>query len=639
MAKPEEILKQYWGYSEFREQQNEIIASLLEGRDTLALLPTGGGKSICFQVPTMMQEGICLVISPLIALMKDQVEQLQKRGIAAQAIFSGMSSRQIDVALDNCIYGQIKFLYVSPERLKTELFLERVKQMNICHIAVDEAHCISQWGHDFRPSYMEIVRLKEIFPTVPFIALTATATLASREEIIKYLALKNTAVFIKSFRRENLIYGVREAEDKLQRIINMLHRVRGTAIVYVRSRKKTEKIADALQSAGLSATHYHAGLEHEQRNKRQDDWIKGVVKIIVATNAFGMGIDKADVRTVIHYDMPDTLEAYYQEAGRAGRDGKRAFALLLWHPQDEEELRERIKRSLPEITFLKRVYQALANYYKIAIGSLSFQGYDFQIDDFCKAYELPLIETYHALKKLQEEGLLMLSESFYQPSQVNIQVDQRELYKFQVANFKFDALLKTMLRLYGGELYSRYKKISESQLASAIRIPVNEVKQLLKLLHQYEIIDYQPQTEVPQLSFIEARKDASALPIDVARLKKRQLTIVDKMEKVLAYAKNGRQCRSLTIQQYFGEVAFDPCGVCDICREKKGSATLIQNNADLTIALSKLLSREELMPHEIAHKLKEVEESLLSKTLRDMLDDNIIRYNDIGALVIVAKNE
>ena len=400
---PQSILKQYWGYDTFRPLQAEIIQSVLEGRDTLALLPTGGGKSLCFQVPTLMSEGICIVISPLIALMQDQVEQLKRRGISAVGIFSGMHKNQIDIALDNCIYGDIKFLYVSPERLQTKLFIERAKQMKINLLAIDEAHCISQWGYDFRPPYMKIAEFRALLPKVPMIALTATATEEVRADILNRLEMVNPQTFQQSFARANLSYSAFKEDDKERRLMKILQNVQGSGVVYVRNRRRTQEISDLLNKYNIQSTFYHAGLNAQERTKRQENWIKNRVRVIVATNAFGMGIDKPDVRTVVHLDLPDTLEAYYQEAGRAGRDGEKAYTVALYNQSDTENLEKNVLTSYPPLELVRRVYQSLGNLFQLAVGTGEFNSFDFDLLEFQNRFNLPPTDTYFALKILENQ--------------------------------------------------------------------------------------------------------------------------------------------------------------------------------------------------------------------------------------------
>lgn len=576
LSSPKEILKTYWGYDSFRPLQEDIIQSVLDGHPTLALLPTGGGKSICFQVPAMILEGLCLVISPLIALMRDQVEQLEKRDVKAKALYSGMTGRELDVTLDNCIYGDVKFLYVSPERLQSTLFRARAAQMNFSMIAIDEAHCISQWGYDFRPPYLQILDFIDEFQISKVLALTATATREVKEDIVERLGMNHARVFSKSFARENLSYSVFKVESKLRKMLEVLQNVSGSSVVYVRSRKRTEEIARTLRDYGISADHYHAGLGTEERNEKQQQWILGAKRVMVATNAFGMGIDKPDVRTVIHLDIPDTLEAYYQEAGRAGRDEKKAFAVFLFHETDKEALLERIERSQVSLESVRRVYQALSNYYKLAIGSLPDNSLDFDFEEFTQTYDLPILDTYNALSKLESEGLIQLNEAFYHASRVMIRINKEELYRFQISHPQQELLVKGLLRLYGGEMFNQYKKIVERELAQLINTNPKQIKDSLALLHQYEVLDYQPYSTKNQLTFLKPRLDVNELPIDQEKLKKRKTLIIGKARKVINYLEDRGTCRTRMLQSYFDEVSDQECGVCDYCinRKKRGLLTL-----------------------------------------------------------------
>lgn len=636
MIKPVEILQKVWGYDNFRPLQEEIVQAVLEGRDVLALLPTGGGKSVCFQVPALAREGICVVVSPLIALMKDQVEQLKKRGISATAVYSGMSKREIDITLDNCVYGQVKFLYVSPERLQTELMQERVKRMNVNLLAVDEAHCISQWGYDFRPSYMKIAEFRELLPEVNCIALTATATEKVAADIQENLLFsKKREVFRKSFARENLSYSIRYEENKEAKLLEILHKVPGTAVVYARSRKRCQMVAWELRKQGVSADYYHAGLTSEERTYKQDAWIGNKIRVIVATNAFGMGIDKPDVRLVVHLDLPDTLEAYYQEAGRAGRDEKKAYAVVLYQTKDIDDLLERAQLQFPAMEEIKRVYQALANYFKIAVGSSLLTSYDFEIDDFCKTYQLHPLTTWYCIKKLETEGFIQLTDSFFAPSKVLIQLSSQELYAFQIANVALEPLIKGLLRLHGGEIFSVYTRISESALASLLKSSVADVKRKLGMMQKMEVIEYEPQKDQPQLTFITQRYDATRLPLQQKKLEERKAIYLQKVAAVQTYVKESHRCRTGMLLEYFNEYDYDSCGVCDVCLQKK--QPLAWEEGEIFRMRQQVYTALKLKPWPVDElvkslQMKKRQEELLLHTIRQMLDEGSLQYNSGGML-------
>lgn len=575
MSIPHQILKKYWGYPEFRPLQFEIITAVLEKQPVLALLPTGGGKSICFQVPAMCEDGICLVISPLIALMKDQVMQLQKRNIKAVAIYSGMKPKEIDIALDNCVYGEVKFLYISPERLKTEIFIERAKQMKINLLAIDEAHCISQWGYDFRPPYLEIAEFIDEVKPPRIMALTASATREVKTDILERLKIPETKVFQKSFARSNLSYSVFELENKEQKILEILRNVPGTSVVYVRSRKQTREIAHFLYQNRISADYYHAGIPGSVRSEKQDKWISGDTRVMVATNAFGMGIDKADVRTVIHYDLPDSLEAYYQEAGRAGRDEKKAYAIQLYAKNDITTLRSRTEQAAVSVDFIKRVYQALANYFKLAVGSAVMSSFEFDYRAFAKNFDLPLVETYHALNKLVDEGLISLNEPFKESSKLMFNLNQQEVYKFQVANRTLDPVIKALMRLYGGQLFTDFVVIKEKDLATLLGESIDKVMNQLTYLDQSEVILYQKLSDIPRITFLTARFDANNLPVNHERIKWRREVTLGKANSVIQYVADTIKCRSRVIQAYFDEISYEDCGVCDVCLARNKYSTSI----------------------------------------------------------------
>ena len=617
----QEVLEKYWGHKQFRSQQLEIIQSILAKRDTLAILPTGGGKSICFQVPALMLEGITIVISPLIALMKDQVEQLKKRGIIAVAIYSGMSEREIDILLDNCIYGNTKFLYLSPERLKSDLVMARIAKMKVNQLVIDEAHCISQWGHDFRPAYLEIAQVKAILPEVPIMALTASATSKTQEDIILHLALKQPNIFTKSFKRDNLSYSSVFTEDKIQVLLRIVKKVSGSCLIYVRSRKKTKELALLLYKNNISVDFYHAGLSPEERSKKQERWMSGKTNTMVCTNAFGMGIDKADVRLVIHYDLPDCIEAYYQEAGRAGRDEQKAYAVILFSQSDTDELIKNIELTYPDLEFLKRVYQSLANFYKIAVGSSEMVPYDFNITAFESSYNLPTRQTYYAIKQLEKEGLILMNETFYAPSALHFNIsDKEELYKFQVANAKFDPLIKVLLRYYGGELFVHFIKINEAAVATQLLKSEIDIVTMLVYLDKIGFVTYIPKRDKPQLTFVLARMDASKLPIHPGKYQARKSNELDKVKAIIAYATNKSQCRTQIIQHYFGENTTEDCGVCDVCVKKTSTTTL--KSADVFEKLNTYPSP--ISVKDFLATYQETDRKIASTFLRELIEEGKI---------------
>lgn len=626
-----DILKQYWGYAQFRSPQDKIIDAVLNKQDAVAILPTGGGKSICFQVPALMVDGICLVITPLIALMQDQVKQLKQRGIAAVAVHAGMHHREIDITFDNCIYGQQKFLYLSPERLQTDLFKERVKKMKVNLVAIDEAHCISQWGYDFRPPYLKIAALREIHPEVPFIALTASATAHVKADIIDKLQLKQPAVFQKSFARDNLSLVVRKSELKEKKLLEVLRKVAGPAIVYVRSRKATVVLATFLKKNSISATYYHAGLTHAERTTRQEEWITNRCRVMVATNAFGMGIDKADVRVVVHMDLPENLEAYYQEAGRAGRDGKRSYAAILYHDSDLDSLKLKVEQAQPALEALKNTYQALANFFHVALGSSQGESFDFELEVFCKKLNLKSTEVYPALKKLEEFGLIEFNESFYRPSVLHFSFDNKKLYEFQVAHARFDPLIKALLRLYGGELYSDFTTISETQIAQMMRLTVGAVKLELEQLHNLQVLVYEPVNDSPKITFVTARQDAAKLPIDVKEFERRRTLHLDKMEAMLTYTAQTHRCRMQLIQEYFDERKDVNCGRCDVCigKRKKENTALFK---DYEQQVNYLLTQKPMTVDELELAVDPAEKEVFIEVIREMVDSEELYYDEVWVL-------
>ena len=563
----EKVLKQYWGYDKFRHLQEDIIRSVIDGNDTLALMPTGGGKSITFQVPALVQEGICIVITPLIALMKDQVENLKKRNIKAVAVYSGLSQREIDIELTNCIFGGYKFLYVSPERLSTEIFRSRVAEMNVNLLAVDEAHCISQWGYDFRPAYLEIANFRELLPTVPTLALTATATPDVVKDIQTQLRFAKPNVFQASFERKNLVYVVRHVEDKFGFLLKSLSRIQGSGIIYVRNRKKTRETAQYLQQNGISADYYHAGLSNEVRSERQDRWKEGLCRVIVATNAFGMGIDKPDVRFVIHLDAPDTLEAYFQEAGRAGRDLQKSYAVLLYEKADKNKLEQRIRVSFPEPDMIRRVYRALGNHLQVPLNGGKDISYNFSFERFAMTYKFEMLTAYHALKLIEKEGYIQYDEDPQTLAKVHFLVLRDELYKFQVSSDEFDKFIKLLLRSYTG-FFSEYVSIDEVNLAKNAKLSVDVIYEYLKQLDKMKIIDYIPRRRNSLITYLSERIDEKYLTISAANYKVRKKIMTENIAAVTKYAENSNKCRSLMLLEYFGEKNPKECNQCDYCLRK-----------------------------------------------------------------------
>lgn len=617
------LLKQYWGHEAFRPLQENIIQSVLDCKDTLALMPTGGGKSVCFQIPALMQEGICIVISPLIALMKDQVEQLRSKGIEAISIFSGMSLREVDIALDNCIFGKIKFLYIAPERLYSNLVRERIKHMKVNLFAIDEAHCISQWGYDFRPSYLQLSTLRELQPDVPVLALTATATSRVIEDIQDHLQFKSKNVFTMSFSRPNLSYMVLEEENKMGRMLKIIRKVGGTGVVYVRNRRETQEVARILVNHGIAADYYHAGLEIKDRAQKQDTWMKNQKRVIVATNAFGMGIDKSDVRFVIHLDIPDSLEAYYQEAGRAGRDGKKAFPVLLYNQEDRDRLWTNMESSYPSFKFIQQVYHHLNNYYQIAYGAGKGQIFDFDLITFTKKYNLDPIQTLNALKFLERDQWLSLSEAVYIPSRFKFEIDYQELYKFQVQFEKYDLLIKAILRTYGG-VFDLYIPINEYEFAKKLKLPYTVIVTLLQGLETQQVGSYLRSTDRPQLQFLQGRVDYKNLFIDTNFIKKRKQIKEGQLKAIYHYL-DTKRCRNLTLLHYFGEKNEEPCGECDLCLQRKNK---VGQEAKIKQEIRVLLLEKELCLAELIDAISVGNDAVKISILRYLVDDDVVKVED-----------
>ncbi|MGQ8335437.1 RecQ family ATP-dependent DNA helicase [Sunxiuqinia sp. A32] len=623
MSEFKSILTRYWGYPEFRSMQEEIINSVAEGNDTLGLMPTGGGKSITFQVYSLSKPGMCIVITPLISLMKDQVENLSRKGIKALAIHSGMTMQEVNVTFNSATWGDYKFLYISPERIATERFRERLLQMNINLIAIDEAHCISQWGYDFRPSYLRIVELRELLPDVPLLALTATATTKVVKDIQQRLQFKKENVIQKSFYRDNLVYVVREREDKLNYLLQSVQKVKGSGIIYVRSRKKTRELCDFLRKNKISADYYHAGLSGVNRSKKQEDWKQGKTRVIVSTNAFGMGIDKSDVRFVVHFGIPDSPEAYFQEAGRAGRDEKKAFAVLIYSKADVLALKNQVEKSFPTVDVIKRVYQALCNSLQLAIGYGKNQSYDFHIGDFASKYKIAITTVFNSLKILQREGYLELTEEVDNPSRVHFIVKRDELYRFQVANSSFDGFIKLLLRSYSG-LFTNYIGIDEEMLANRAGVNIEVVYRFLNHLNSFKVIHYIPRKKAPYVIFTRERVEIERLKITKENYGDRKKEYQERIDAMIHYTTNNLKCRSQSLLQYFGEKEPVRCGKCDVCIERNELA-LSKLEFDQVASQIKDELLEPCFLEELVEKVDAPEDDKM-KVIRWLIDNHKIIY-------------
>lgn len=607
--------------------QEDIIQSVLDRKDTLALLPTGGGKSICFQVPALAEPGICIVVSPLIALMKDQVENLRSRGIEAIAIVSGMGKREIDILLDNCIYGQVKFLYLSPERLLSELVRERIRHMNVNLIAVDEAHCISQWGYDFRPPYLHLHELRGLHPDVPVLALTATATKRVVDDIQQKLEFKHMNVFRKSFERKNLSYVIINEENKYRKLFEIARNVPGTGIVYVRNRRETQEVSRLLNREGFVSDFYHAGLNMEERGQKQENWKNGKTRIITATNAFGMGIDKPDVRFVVHLDMPESLEAYYQEAGRAGRDEKRSYAVLLYSEADKLQLLQKLEKSTPALQEIRQLYHYLGNYYQLAYEAGEGLTFEFDIADFCNRFKLDVIKSLNALKFLEHDEYIAVSESVYLPSRLKIIVSPEDIYRFQIEHAAYDPFIKTLLRSYGG-LYEQYVSIREYDLAKRSSFTYAQVIENLKKLEGLGLISYLPQTDKPQLQFIKPRVDSKDLLIDSKYLKERSEIRREQVNAVISYAESNK-CRSMQLLDYFDEEQADKCGTCDVCIEEKKNQKREFLSEEMTTEIINLLADAPLNLDDLVSGIKTGNKDERIAAIRELLDAGKLKTDGV----------
>ncbi|WP_102408346.1 RecQ family ATP-dependent DNA helicase [Parabacteroides bouchesdurhonensis] len=628
-----EILEKYWGFHAFRPLQEDIILSVCAGKDTLGLMPTGGGKSLTFQVPALAMEGICIVVTPLIALMKDQVDNLRHVGIKATAVYSGMSRQEIITQLENCIFGDYKFLYVSPERLGTEIFRVKLQAMKVCLLVIDESHCISQWGYDFRPSYLNIANIRTELPAdVPVLALTATATPDVINDIQDRLHFKERNVFKKSFSRANLSYIVRKTEDKLNTLIYILGKIQGSAIVYVRNRKRTKEIATLLKQANISADFYHAGLNREEKTIRQNRWKNNECRVIVSTNAFGMGIDKPDVRLVVHMDMPGSLEEYYQEAGRAGRDELKAYAVALCSGTDNAKLKKRLSDEFPDKEFIYRVYEALGNYYQIAVGYGLDTVHDFSLSDFCSAFKFPLIQTHHALKILELSGYIEYTEEIDNASRLMFTATRDELYKYLHQDKKTDDVIQTILRSYTG-LFADYAYIDEAIIATRTGVSQQEIYDILIGLSKYRIVNYIPHKKTPLIIYTKTREEQKYLSIPRQAYDERKERFENRINKVLEYINEDSVCRSRLLLTYFGEKKSKDCGSCDICLAKNDSGLSNKMFNDIREALQNTLPEQPIHIQEITKQLPfPIEKSIIAiRYLAEhdehfFLEDGYIRY-------------
>ena len=623
-----ETLKTYWGYDSFRSLQEEIMTSVAEGRDTLGLMPTGGGKSLTFQVPTMQMEGVCLVVTPLIALMKDQVDNLKAKGIKATAVHSGMSHEEIIINLENCVFGNYKFLYISPERLSSELFLFKLQYMNICLLVVDESHCISQWGYDFRPSYLKIADIRRHLPNVPVLALTATATEKVVDDIQEKLYFKTKNAFRKSFERENIAYIVRKTEDKLFEIITILTKIEGTGIIYVRSRKKTQELALELQRQGISADFYHAGIHSDQKTFKQNKWKTGECRIMVCTNAFGMGIDKPDVRVVIHYELPASLEEYFQEAGRAGRDEQKAYAVALYSTYDQTQLKKRIHDEFPERKYIKELYEKLACYFQIAINSGFQLTKNFNLEEFCTIFKYSFTQAHHALKLLALSGYIEYTEETDRQSRLIFTVTRDELYKYTNQDKNLENVLRVLLRSYTG-LFSDYVYINEELLANRTGLTFPQVYEILKALSQQHIINYIPAQKTPTITYLQNREDLKYISIPQCVYEERKNRMSERINKVLEYANRKEACRSRLLLEYFGEKKSKDCGRCDVCLSKRKDGL---NNYTFNTISSEIIKRmedSEVKISQLIAALPEFSEEKIIQVVRILASEEKIKFTQI----------
>ena len=625
----DDILAKWWGYSEFRPMQREIIESILSGHDTLALMPTGGGKSLTFQVPALAVDGLTIVITPLIALMKDQVDNLRRRGISAVAVHSGLDSHRIEAALDNCTFGDVKLLYLSPERLATEAFRQRLKRMNVSFIVVDEAHCISQWGYDFRPSYLRIAEIRQMAPNATFLALTASATEVVAKDIMHQLGFQEERILRTSFARPNLSYVVRKTSDKFEQIKRVIEGVEGTGIIYADTRERCEELTKALKDAGFKASFYHAGLPALERSMRQDEWREDQLDVMVATNAFGMGIDKSDVRFVIHYSLCDTLEAYYQEAGRAGRDGKRSYALLLWDDSDITRRRQLLEGEFPPIEEVKRIYERIACFLQIAIGDAAGASFVFNIHEFCLRERIFSARVRSAISLLEQNGYLTLTDEHEQPARMMFECSRDSLYSVHAGGNDMDIMLRTLLRKYDG-LFTHFRAINELEVAAEAGLTAERVHELMKVLWRMRIIRYIPANNSPILVFNTERLPVKDLYISPATYQHRKELMTERYNSIVQYVNNDGECRSRMIERYFGDSKAKPCGVCDNCLKARSSQRKIES---IEKSVLELLKSQEMDIKEVVARIDEAP-NLVVEIVEELIGSEKISMSLHGKLKI-----
>jgi ATP-dependent DNA helicase RecQ len=627
LNKYQEILKQYWGYDSFRDLQEEIITSIGEGKDTLGLMPTGGGKSITFQVPALAQEGICIVITPLIALMKDQVQNLRKRGIMALAVYSGMTRQEILTALENCIFGDYKFLYISPERLDTEIFRTKLKAMKVSMITVDESHCISQWGYDFRPAYLKIAEIRELLPGVPVLALTATAT----PEVVKDIQTKlgfreDSRIFRMSFERKNLAYIVRNTESKQEELLHILNSVSGSAIVYTRNRKRTREVAELLVNNEITATFYHAGLNNDVKDQRQRSWLSGESRVMVATNAFGMGIDKPDVRLVIHVDLPDSPEAYFQEAGRAGRDGQKAYAVLLYAKSDKATLSKRITDTFPDKEYIRKVYEDVNYYFQMAMGDGLGCTFAFNLDEFCRNFKHFPVQADSALKILTRAGYLEYTDEQDNASRILFTIHRDELYKLRETDPETEKLINVILRSYTG-LFTDYAYINEDSLAIRSGLTRQRIYEILLMLTRRHILHYIPRKKTPYIIYTRERQEAGRLAITRDIYEERKESYITRIKAMTEYATAEDKCRSRMLLRYFGEKNEHNCGLCDVCLSKHHSGMKLGEFQEMENQIREQLETSPLSAATLLNRINGEREKA-ERVLSYLLSEEIIQSND-----------